>query len=116
MNKYKIIGTRLDKVINISGLEINVNTISWYVWNGFSMFDIEMLYPNVTKEIVLLSCLLQAVTTNVIWRKRWGKWAKMHKTSILSGNTNVSLPNNCMINLSFLRNSRGKDGEMFLFL
>ena len=50
--------------------------------------------PEINKSHILLACLLQATTTNVIWRKRWGKWAKAYRHKITSGAVCLPLPKN----------------------
>jgi len=115
MQKIRIQKNISQTLIYVNGLNLDIDIISWYVWNGFTYFDLEMIMPEITREYIAFSCFLKAKTTNLIWRKRWKKWANMYQREILNGCSNIPLPDSGFKHLCLPLDLIGKGGEKICF-
>ncbi len=79
--------------------KIDVDTIAWYIWNGFTVADIQFLVPETPETHILFACYIKATTSNFVWRRRWLGWAQTHGPSIMAGVANIPLPPNEVIYL-----------------
>ena len=68
--------------------------ISEYVWEGYSVYDINLLIGNINVFSTIYSCWFMARHGGALWEKRWSGWANVIEPSLMVDQKNLVMPPN----------------------